>query len=82
MDKVIIDGVDVSECPNLGILEDKITGKKTFFCNCHQDDCSEQKNCYYKQLQRLKEENKHLTEKEEEAKQKYDEWVLEDTDER
>lgn len=54
MDKVIIDRVDVSECDNLAILQDRMTDKEFTFCNAYQEDCSERENCHYKQLQRLK----------------------------
>lgn len=67
MDKVIIDNVDVSECNNLAILQDRMTDKEFTFCNAYQEDCSERENCHYKQLQRaraeideLKKENKIL----------------------
>ena len=54
MDKVIIDDIDVSECDNLAILQDRMTDKEFTFCNAYQEDCSERENCHYKQLQRLK----------------------------
>ena len=52
--KVIIDDIDVSECDNLAILQDRMTDKEFTFCNAYQEDCSERENCHYKQLQRLK----------------------------
>jgi len=52
--KVIVDDVDVSECDNLAILQDRMTDKEFTFCNAYQEDCSERENCHYKQLQRLK----------------------------
>lgn len=57
MDKVIIDGVDVSECDFLVMRDDQ----QKCEC-CHATgfgvicDCEMWKTCYYKQLQRLKEE--------------------------
>lgn len=57
----MIDGIDVSECEYLNACGDKIR------CVLLQDDVCEinpnceSYNCYYKQLKRKEQENKHLT---------------------
>ena len=47
---IIVDGVDVSECNCLGV---KLTKKHMCICDS-RDFCNEEPNCYYKQLQREK----------------------------
>lgn len=63
---IIIDGVDVSEC---AFFHNMLYGEPATICSCFKDmygcdtDCSlniNAKNCYYKQLQRLKAENEGL----------------------
>ena len=54
---IIIDGVDVSECIFYsGHLQEYIGTHK---CECGRN-CYRNKNCYFKQLQRLKAENEDL----------------------
>lgn len=66
MDKVIIDGVDVSGCE---FFSDMSNGKPDTICMCYKDmygfntNCEhnkDAKNCYYKQLKRLEQENERL----------------------
>ena len=47
---IIVDGVDVSRCNCLGV---KLTKKHMCICDSI-DFCNEEPNCYYKQLQREK----------------------------
>ena len=60
MDKVIIDGIDVSECEHLNACDKKMK------CVILQDDVCEIDpyckgyDCYYKQLKRLQQENNEL----------------------
>ena len=56
MNKVIIDGIDVSECKHFGIYKNRITQEVYQFCNKSGENCEELKDCYYKQLQRAKAE--------------------------
>lgn len=64
-DKVIIDGVDVSECgffhPEYG---DKYCHIALAFSEEYSDcmECKDNPDCYFKQLQRLKAENEELKE--------------------
>ena len=53
MEEIIIDGVNVAECIHLSIIE------KECCCNNQYEKYATCKNynCYYKQLQRLKQEN-------------------------
>lgn len=64
MGKVIIDGVDVSECDRLRTYRDW-TYSSDKWCGISNDggcECEQNPNCYYKQLQRLKKENERLKE--------------------
>lgn len=54
-DKVIIGGVDVSDCENLSIQNGYIGCTDNLVGGCERDN-----NCIYKQLQRLKAENDAL----------------------
>ena len=62
--KIVIDGVDVSECE----YYDK--NKPSLTCTCEEYSCSECYNCYYKQLKR-KEQALDEIEKYLDAQQKY-----------
>ena len=59
--KVIIDGVDVSEC---GFLDNHCKTKLLLCEECNSDfaamECKDYHDCYYKQLKRLEFENKLL----------------------
>ena len=57
-EEIIIDGVDVSECEELNTIYEK--PKCVILQNdvCFDNQYCEGYNCYYKQLQRLKQENK------------------------
>lgn len=68
MDKVIIDGVDVSGCEFIGDIKNKFVKCTSWVHNSKKQvsghwDCRENKACYYKQLQRLqaKYDDLHLT---------------------
>ena len=54
-DKKIIDGIDVSKCQHYG--------KCSAHCYVVDELCSDNPNCYYKQLKRLRQENSDLKEK-------------------
>ena len=63
MNKIIIDGVDVSEClfrvtnPNMTALKHQINMCKNHICDIgYSPYCEYNSNCYFKQLQRLKSE--------------------------
>lgn len=61
MDKVIIDGVDVSGCEFIGDIKNNFVKCTSWVHNSKKQvsghwDCRENKNCYYKQLQRLQAE--------------------------
>ena len=60
-EKVIIDGVDVSDCRLRVYNSDLCNGFKMDNSGFHQGHCIQNPNCYYKQLQRAKEENKRLS---------------------
>lgn len=60
-EEIIIDGVNVTECEHYTTMED-CDGIHDL-CEQIDDYCSIKKNCYYKQLQRLKQENEELKEK-------------------
>lgn len=54
-EEIIIDGVDVAGCENYTTMED-CDGIHDL-CEQLDDYCSIKKNCYYKQLKRLEQEN-------------------------
>jgi septation ring formation regulator EzrA len=56
MDKVIIDGVDVSECKHF-YSDEMCDSEQTLSCVCVKN-----KECEYKQLKRLEQENERLKE--------------------
>lgn len=65
MGKVIIDGVDVNECKYLYDDDNLCKIGQTPLYNCDSycgRFCSATRDCYYKQLQRLKAENEQLKE--------------------
>ena len=51
-DKQIIEGIDVRECQHYG--------KCSTYCYAVDEPCSDNPNCYYRQLTRAKEENEKL----------------------
>ena len=53
-EEIIIDGVNVAECAHLII----VTGEEQPFCRLDTFTCKGE-TCYYKQLQRLKQENEN-----------------------
>ena len=56
--EIIIDGVDVSECEFYTTMEDCVGIHD--LCEQLDDYCSIKKDCYYKQLKRLEQENAEL----------------------
>ena len=62
MDKVIIDGVDVSECPSMRLIKNETIcqGGNTKIFKDYSYVCCENSNCYYKQLQRARAEIEQL----------------------
>ena len=70
-EEIIIDGVNVVDCIHYsGHLQEYLGTNK---CEV-EGRCEREKNCYYKQLQRLKQENEKLNE---DLKQ-YSEWLDEE----
>lgn len=53
--KIIIDGIDVSECIHIQNFENVL-----FVCEETGRKCEVSKNCYYKQLKRKEQENEEL----------------------
>lgn len=72
-EEIIIDGVNVAECEyyfkDNGVIAPDGTSERTDICTSpehtceNNDSCYCNKDCYYKQLQRLKQENEELKEK-------------------
>ena len=62
-EKIIIDGVNVAECSYYN------EENKPYCCEIWDNECEAQ-NCYFKQLQRLKQEN-------EELKKRCEDWAME-----
>ena len=66
MDKeIIIDGVDVAGCEFIGDIKNKFVKCTSWVHNSKKQvsghwDCRENKNCYYKQIKRLEQENAEL----------------------
>ena len=58
--EILIDGVDVAGCEHYTTMED-CDGVHDLYEQL-DDYCSTKKNCYYKQLKRLEQENKELKE--------------------
>jgi len=64
-EKIIIDGVDVSECEWFGCTGYSCTDEyKDYICKNNSD-------CYFKQLKRLEQENKKLLEINDDIKDRY-----------
>ena len=61
IDKQIIDGIDVSKCQHYG--------KYSIYCYAVEEPCSDNPNCYFKQLARAREEIKKLKKQIENEKQ-------------
>ena len=59
-EEIIIDGVNVAGC---NAYKEGHCLDKTAILLCDTNKCSNYNDCYYKQLQRLKQENKELKEK-------------------
>ena len=58
-EEIIIDGVNVAGC---NVYKDGHCIDKTAILLCDTNKCSNYKDCYYKQLKRLEQENKELKE--------------------
>ena len=63
---IIINGVDVSDCEHLGLYKEY----KLKCGGCYPVDCSDNPNCYYKQLKRKEQEY-------EELKKNVEHWKIE-----
>lgn len=61
-EEIIIDGVNVAGCNYL----DLFTERDEILCRFYVGSCESNDNCYYKQLQRLKQENEVLIERDKE----------------
>jgi chromosome segregation ATPase len=62
-EEIIIDGVNVSECDYISDLDCSCIFVKNYYGTTTSIRCSQVKNCHYKQLKRLEQENKELKRK-------------------
>lgn len=78
MNEIIIDGVNVAECPDFDRYFSKITNQYLDKCNADIDSpyCEGNPNCYYKQLQRLKTENEKYKQALEEVRDSFNNRIL------
>ena len=83
-EKIIIDGVDVVECfyfidhtPPKG-QGDWCGAIHKGACKVYSKDCEYNKDCYYKQLQRLKQENEKLRKALEEIREIAERYIKEE----
>ena len=74
MEKIIIDGVNVAGCNDFYKEWDNWEGKDNYRCQDYLSGICEGNDCYYKQLQRLKQENEELKE----DLKLYSEWLDEE----
>lgn len=59
-EEIIIDGVDVAGCEYISDIDCSCIFVKNYYGTTTNPRCSQVKNCHYKQLKRLEQENKAL----------------------
>lgn len=75
MSKTIINGIDVSEC--CCFENDRCLWTKRYYENCYVvPPCEAVKDCYFKQLKRLEQENEKLKASANEAKIEYENLLI------